>query len=470
MFPQMGGGLGESSGTDPSQGLLPGIPDPQYPVAEGFFDEMMASQDQMRPHWVALMDRITALGPSDMAQRWERAERLIRDNGVTYNLYGDPEGFGRPWSLDPLPMIVSSEEWADIEAALIQRAQLLNSIIADLYGKRSLINESHLPASLLYANPGFLWPLDGAKPKDGVYLHFYAADLARSQDGRWWVVSDRTDAPAGVGYALENRIITSRILSDIYRESQVRRLAPFFMKVRETLSHLSPRGTENPRVVLWTPGPYNETHYEHVYLARYLGLTLVEGQDMTCRDGRVYLKTLDGLKQIDVILRRNEGSWCDPLELRGESHLGVPGLVEAVQSGNVTMANALGSRVVEAPGLNPFLESLCRRLLGEDLRMPSVATWWCGQPQERDHVLANLQNLIVRPSFNAHAGMISGGDLDIRYREALAEQIRQEPWNYIGQENFHLSSVPVWSRHGINPRQMVMRIQLVAHDGSYVAM
>ncbi len=434
------------------------------------FDEMIDADGRMRDHWQPFMEQLRALPEGDMATRWERGLRLIRDGGMTYTIYGDPDGHGRPWTLDPMPLLVSSREWAFVERALQQRATLFNGILADLYGPRHLLNEGLLPPATVHANPGFLRPMHGSKPKDNIFLHFYAADLARSPDGRWWVINDRTDAPSGAGYALENRIIISRILPDFYRSTNVQRLAPFFMKLRETLAKLAPRPVENPRIVLWTPGPYNETHYEHVYLARYLGLTLVEGEDMTCRDGKVYLKTLDGLKQVDVIIRRNEGSWCDPLELRGESTLGVPGLVTAIHAGNVTVANALGTRLVEAPGLMPFLPSLCRRLLGEDLLMPSVATWWCGQPRERDYVRENLEQLAVRSAFNVHARAVDGAGLPDEKRAALLADMDAQPWAYVGQEAVNLSTAPVWSMGKLLPRPMAMRVHVVAHDGGYAVM
>jgi uncharacterized circularly permuted ATP-grasp superfamily protein/uncharacterized alpha-E superfamily protein len=416
------------------------------------------------------MEMFENLPEGEMERRWERGERLIRDSGMTYTIYGDPDGHGRPWSLDPIPMLVAAQEWRFIERALIQRATLFNAILADLYGPRHLLNEGQIPPALVHANPGFLRPMHGAKPKDGIFLHFYAADLARSPDGQWWVVNDRTEAPSGAGYALENRLIISRILPDFTRSINVHRLAPFFMKLRESLTALAPRPIDNPRVVVWTPGPYNETHYEHVYLARYLGLTLVEGEDMTARDGRIYLKTLEGLKQIDVIIRRNDGAFCDPLELRGDSALGVPGMVEAVHAGNVTLANALGSRLVEAPAFMPFMPALCRRLLGANLVMPSVATWWCGQEREAAYVLDNIDRLAMRPAFQANVGFTRGALLTEEGRAKLRDSIRARPWTFVGQEDVPLSSAPVWVDGKLHPRSMLMRVHVAAHEGGYMVM
>ena len=211
------------------------------------------------------------------------------------------------------------------------------------------------------------------------FLNFYAADLARSPDGRWWVVSDRTQIPTGAGYALANRLVTSRILPEAFRDNHVHRLAGFFRDVQNALARLAPRRPDRARVVMLTPGPHNETYFEQAYLARYLGYMLVEGQDLTVRDNRVFLKTLSGLERVDVILRRVDDDFCDPLELRNDSILGVPGLIEAIRAGNVDVANALGSGLVQSPTFLAFLPGLCRHILGEELKLPSVATWWCGQ-------------------------------------------------------------------------------------------
>ena len=298
-----------------------------------------APAKQLRPHWGALSESLTAMGNKGLTRRWREGQRLIHDNGITYNVYSDPESTSRPWPLDPVPLMMDPAEWKTIEAAVIQRATLFNSILADLYGPQRLLREKMIPAELVFPNPAFLRPCWGIEPPGGVFLHMYAADLARSPDGQWWVLADRTQAPSGAGYALENRLVTTRVLPDVFRASHIRRLANFFQTYREALQRLVPANRENPRIVLLTPGPYNETYFEHAFLARYLGFTLVEGGDLTVRDNRVYLKTLGGLLPVDVIVRRQDDQFCDPLELRGDSMLGVPALVQAVRSGNVAIAN-----------------------------------------------------------------------------------------------------------------------------------
>ena len=352
-----------------------------YSQTAGVYDEMSAAPGVLRPHWDVFINSLSALGAQELRRRWQTARQRIRENGVTYNVYGDPLGMDRPWNLDAIPLMIPPAEWSQLEAGLIQRARLLNLILADLYGPQKLLRGGQIPPALVFANPGFWRPCHGVTVSGNTYLHLLAVDLARGPDGEWWVISDRTQAPSGAGYSLENRIVMAETFPDLFREFQVKRLASFFRSFRETLLRLSPRNRENPRVVLLTPGPFNETYFEHSYLARYLGFTLVQGGDLTVRDNRVFLKTLEGLKQVDVILRRVDDSFCDPIELRSDSYLGVAGLVEAVRAGNVAVANALGSGLIETSAFMPFFPGLCRRMLGEDLKLPAAATWWCGQPR-----------------------------------------------------------------------------------------
>ena len=319
-----------------------------YEPIEGFYDEMISSTSATRPHWKMLVDSLVTIGEADLSRRWQEGRRIIHDHGITYNVYEDPQSTDRPWPVDPIPLAMNSTEWAGIEKAVIQRATLLNKILGDLYGPQKLLKDHLLPPELVFGNPAFLRPCHGIKVPGDIHLHLYSADLARSPDGQWWVIADRSQAPSGAGYALENRLVASRVLPDVFRATNVRRLAEFFKSYRDTLRALGPSHRENPRIVLLTPGPYNETYFEHAFLARYLGFTLVEGADLTVRDDHVFLKTLGGLLPVDVIVRRQDDSFCDPLELRGDSMLGVAGLVQAVRSGNVTIANSLGSGLVES--------------------------------------------------------------------------------------------------------------------------
>jgi uncharacterized circularly permuted ATP-grasp superfamily protein/uncharacterized alpha-E superfamily protein len=442
-----------------------------YQPDQGFYDEMVASDGSVRPHWRPLIEQLQEMGEAGFSRRWLEGRRLIHENGTTYNVYSDPQDTERRWPLDPIPLTLDQNEWSRIESAIIQRATLLNAVLADLYGPQKLLHDGLLPPELVFPNPEFLRPCCHVPVPGGVYLHLYAADLARSPDGRWWVISDRTQAPSGAGYALENRLVSTRVLPDVFRAAHIHRLAPFFQTCRETLRSLAPGHKENPRIVLLTPGPYNETYFEQAFLARYLAYTLVEGADLTVRDDRVYLKTLGGLLPVDLIVRRQDDTYCDPLELRADSMLGVPGLVQAVRSGTVTIANALGSGLVESAAPHSFLPGLSKHILGEELKMPAVATWWCGEQAALSYVCEHLDNLVIKPVFpSAGVHPVFGARLSGEERTALLEKIRKMPRAYVGQEQVALSTLPVWEDGRFSPRHLVLRVFAVASGGSYSVM
>ena len=432
---------------------------------------MLAANGEVRPHWKPLVDFLNVAGAQGLADRWQEGRRLIHNNGVTYNVYGDPESMERPWPLDPLPFLIAEDEWASIETAIAQRATLLNAMLADMYGPRRLLREGRLPADLVFGHPGFLRPCCGILPPGGIWLHNYSADIARAPDGKWWVLADRTQAPSGAGYALENRLVSLRVLPELFRSGNVRRLAIFFQKWKETLRSLAPK-KENPRIVVLTPGPYNETYFEHAFLARYLGYTLVEGGDLTVRENHVYLKTLGGLLPVDVIVRRQDDSYCDPLELRSDSMLGVAGLVQAVWSGNVAVANALGSGLLESPAQAAFLPVLCKHMLGEELRMPNIASWWCGDQKARNYVREHLGRLVVKPT--SPGGLdyqpLFGAKLTEAERTALLERIEQNPAGYVAQEQVSLSTIPVAQDNTLHSRHLVLRVFAVASGGNWAVM
>jgi uncharacterized circularly permuted ATP-grasp superfamily protein/uncharacterized alpha-E superfamily protein len=441
----------------------------QIPLRYGAaYDELSADGVTPRPHWAHLMESLRAIGPEQLGRRWTRAERRIRENGITYNIYGDPLGANRPWKIDILPLLIPANEWRFLEQGIIQRARLLSQLLEDLYGPQELIASGFFPAALLYGNPAFLRPLVGVRVPPQSYLHMLAVDLARSPDGRWWVLADRTQAPSGSGYALENRTIVSDVLPDLFKSSNVLRLAPFFRAQRDALMSLAEGN--NPRIVLLTPGPHNETYFEHSYLARYLGFTLVEGADLAVRDRSVFLKTVDGLEKVDVILRRVDDSFCDPLELRGESLLGVPGLVDAIVAGNVKVANALGSGVIETAAVMPFLPGLSRHLLGEELKLPSVATWWCGQTDEMEWVLSHLDSVVVKPAFPTR-GMepVFGAEISQAEKRKFAEQVREKPHEYVAQEQIALSTAPVWENGHMVSRSVVLRAYVMNTGNGWIA-
>jgi uncharacterized circularly permuted ATP-grasp superfamily protein/uncharacterized alpha-E superfamily protein len=443
-----------------------------YRPLPGVHDEMVSSTGEPRPHGGPLIRSLEKLGLAELTSRWEGAKRAIRDNGVTYNIYGDPEGVDRPWTLDMMPLVIAPAEWNRIEGALLQRSHLLNTILADLYGPQRLLHEGLLPPSLVLANPSFLRPCHGVPVPENVYVHLLAVDLARSPDGQWRVVADRAQAPSGAGYTLENRIVLSRSLPEAFRDCRVQRLGAFFRAHRDALMALAPvERRDHPRVALLTPGPLNETYFEHAYLARYLGFTLVEGADLTVRDGKVFIKTLEGLRQVDVILRRMDDSYCDPLELRPDSMLGVAGLMEAVRAGQVTMANALGSGLVEAPAIAAFLPALCRRLLGEELLLAPARSWWCGHPDDLQYVLAHLDELVIKPSFPPRTRQpIFGRTLSTEQKHGLRNALLAHPEAYVAQTEVPLSTAPVWNGSGLEPRQLVLRAYVSSSGESATVM
>ncbi len=441
-----------------------------YRPLSGVYDERSSAIGQARPHCDALVRSLEGLGRTEVSSRWEGAKRAIRENGVTYNVYNDPQGMDRPWTLDMLPLLIQPSEWSRIEAGLLQRSRLLNLVLGDFYGPQRLLREGLVPPSLVLANPSFLRPCHGVRVPNDTYVHLLAVDLGRSPDGQWRVLADRTQAPSGAGYALENRIVMSRSLPEAFRDCRVQRLGAFFRTHRDGLLALAPPDRrDHPRAVLLTPGPLNETYFEHAYLARYLGFTLVEGADLTVRDSCVFVKTLEGLRQVDVILRRLDDSFCDPLDLRSDSTLGVAGLVEAVRAGNVTVANALGSGLVEAPGIAAFLPELCRHLLGEELLLSPARSWWCGHPDDLQYVLAHLDEVVIKSAFPPAARQpVFGRALSAEQKSLLRTSLLSRPEEYVAQTEVALSTAPVWNGSGSEARQLVLRVY-VASNGESVA-
>jgi uncharacterized circularly permuted ATP-grasp superfamily protein/uncharacterized alpha-E superfamily protein len=442
-----------------------------YAPPDRHYDEFKAPDGSIRPAWEKMARSLRALSPGELARRGENLRHHIQENGITYNVYGDPGNSSRLWGMDLLPMVLEWAEWQKIESALRQRVHLLNLVLQDLYGPQTLLEQRRLPPRLVLGNPAFLRPCHGYTPPDGLFVNTYAADLARAPNGQWWVLSDRLDAPSGIGYALENRSLATRVLSDWLRDQHVARLEGFFQTLRASFEKLVSRRTESPRIVLLTPGPANETYFEHSFLARNQGFPLVEGGDLTVRGERVYLKTLAGLRQVDLVLRRVDSDFCDPLELRSDSLLGVPGLLQATRSGQVALANSLGSGLLESAGLSPFLPALCRHLLGEELKMPSVATWWCGQPRELNYVLEHLDELILLPAFpQPTRPYVVGPRLSATERDRWRERLRAEPWAWCARERVALATTPVIEDGQLAPRLFHLRSFLVADGNEYQAM
>ena len=451
-----------------------GDPLPGYAGLADRYDECRAPDGSLRPHWAEFL---RGLGPDPSATlraATEACARAVLEQDVSMNVYAGDRSEPKPWPLDVVPHLVSVDDWEVLSDGLRQRAWLYNTLLADLYGPQKYLKNGVLPPGLAMANPHFLRPCSGLGHQPGVFLHHYAADIARSPDGAWWVLQDRLDAPSGLGYSLQNRFIVRQALSGPFHGTQVERLARFFRNYRSSLTELapSPAWGEDPRVVFLTPGPANETYFEHAYLARFFGYPLVEGADLTTRDRQVFLRTVGGLQRVDTIVRRVDSGFCDPLELNARSVLGVPGLVHAAHGGRVALANQLGGAALESACLLAFLKPLCRAVLGEDLRLPSAATWWCGQSEARRHVLENLESLVIKPSFRERGALTTryGALLSARERAALAAEIAARPEEYCGQERVLLGTTPAWSAGALRPVPFVMRLFVAWHDGDYRVM
>lgn len=433
----------------------------------GRFDEVVGPDGSLRPAWKGLAELAVALTPDDMVRIDADIARFLADDGVTYARPGEGQG---PWRLDAVPLVIDASTWAPLETALAQRAELFNALLVDLYGEQRLLADGVLPPAVVLAHAGFTRAVArrvlDATPIDPRPLVFSAVDLGRDASGRWRVVGDRTQAPSGLGYAMENRRVISRVVPELYRQAQLHRMEPYFWALRSALIQSANGDMADPRVVVLTPGTHSETAYDQAFIASTLGFPLVQGSDLVVRDGWVYLRQGVGrMERVDVILRRVDSSWSDPLELRGESRLGVAGLVEAVRRGRVRVVNGLGAGVLENPGLLPYLPAACEALLGEPLLLAGVATHWCGEPQGLRRVLDSLEDpgrpLVVRPIDGAAA------DLDRLPTADLVERILDEPHRFVGQERLALSQVPTWRRGAARPRPVTLRTFTLRYGGAY---
>src|SRR3954454_1721238 len=428
---------------------LPGIP-----------DEYIAQDGTPREVWSRFFEAFSSLTPADIERRFGAADRHLREAGVTYRAPG--EAADKIWPLSHLPLLIGDAEWQDLCAAIVQRAELLELVLNDIYGEGRLVAEGAIPAAAIDGSSEYLRPVCGVRPPGGRYLNLYAADIGRGPDGGWWVLNDRNQAPSGAGYALENRLVLSRAFASLYKSMNVERVAPFFEAFRESLRASADR--DEPRIGLLTPGQFSETYFEHATLARYLGFLLVEGDDLAVSDNHIHIRTVAGLKRLDVLLRRVDSNSLDPLELDASSRLGVPGLIDVLRKDGVVVANMPGSGVLEARAMLGFLPALSRRLLGEELKMPHIATWWCGQRSARDEVLSRLDEVAIEgayrrgvPGFDSN-GPVLASELDAAGRRRLSEAIAARGMDYVGQEVVRLSTMPVWEQGQITPRPFVLRV------------
>lgn len=441
-----------------------------YQLHHGVPDEMMDPAGNVRPGWSELIGAFDRLGPEELAARFERADQYLRDAGVFYRTYDGTESKERDWPLAHVPLLIDESDWTRISAGLVQRAELLETVIADIYGGNELVQEGLLPPELIAQNGEFLRPMVGIKPTSGHYLHFCAFELGRGPDGAWWVLGERTQAPSGAGFALENRVATTHALRDIYADMNVHRLAGFFRDFRDKL--FADAKNAGGWVGILSPGQLNETYFEHAYIARYLGLMLLEGEDLIVQDNKVMVRTVAGPMPVSVLWRRMDASFVDPLELRYDSRIGTPGMVEALRHGSISMINALGTGLLETRALAAFMPRLARKLIGEPLLLPEIATWWCGQPAEQAHVIDNFDNLMIGPAFATNLpfddlrGTRLGASIPPEQKARLIERIRANGADYVGQERVQLSTAPVYIDGKLQPRPITLRVYAArTHDG-----
>jgi uncharacterized circularly permuted ATP-grasp superfamily protein/uncharacterized alpha-E superfamily protein len=435
------------------------------------YDEVLDVNGKVKPHWRALFETLEKLGIDELKNRNQEIIGKLRENGVTYNVYDGPDGMNRPWQLDPIPFLIEQSEWNVISKGLEQRALLLDLIQKDIYGSRSLVRDAVIPAEIVFDNAGFLRACTDVKIGGERQLALYAADMARGPDGRMWVLDNRTQAPSGSGYTLENRVVMSKLIPELADGMFVSKLSPYFNSLQNTVLKLADRSKEAPNIVYLTPGPSNEAYFEHAYLASYLGYALAQGDDLMVRNGSVYLKSIDGLQKVDVIIRRIDDDWCDPLELREDSRLGVPGLLHAIRKGNVQVLNPPGTSVLENHAFLAFMNNISRYFLGQDLIMPSVATWWCGHSRELGFVLGNIDKLIIKKANRrSKFRSIYGRLLTASDKDNLRKMILANPHEYIAQEEVSLSTTPSLVDGNIEPRYAALRAFLVSDDKGYHVM
>lgn len=435
-----------------------------YARQAGVADELFDAAGEIRPVWRDFVNHLAQLDAEGIATRFNRGDQYLRDAGVYYRKYGAEDATERDWPLSHIPVLLSEHEWSEIATGLIARADLLERVAADLYGDNQLLADGHLPAELIAQNAAWLRPMVGVRPASGHYLNFIAFEVGRAPSGQWWVLGDRTDAPSGAGFALENRIATSRIFPNFYAGANVHRLAGFFQAFREGLVALR-RDRDEPLALL-TPGPMNDVYFEHAYLARYLGMLLVEGEDLTVDKGQLKVRSVDGLRPISVLWRRLDAEFCDPLELNEVSTLGTPGLMDVVRRGEVASVNAIGVGVLETRAMLAFLPRIAQALTGAPLALPNIATWWCGQQAERSHVLRHRDRMLIssayatRLPYDDPGGTSAADDLRALSGDRIAELLRDKGRDLVGQEVVTLSTTPVWDAGRLAPRPMTLRVFL----------
>ncbi|OYY91663.1 MAG: hypothetical protein B7Y45_01400 [Sphingomonas sp. 28-66-16] len=458
--------------------VAPGLIDPTTTAARWIADycrdgrrgDVMCSDD---PAWPSMLEELAGAVGDDLVHARERVQRQAEDIGTGFRIIGESEE--RPWPVSPIPLLIDEAEWQSIADGVVQRAELIEMIVSDLYGAGDLVAGGSIPAALVNGSPFFLRPLVGLTPPGGHHLHFVAIDLGRGPSGEWRVLADHLRAPAGAGYALENRLAISRTLGGLQTRLNIQRHAPFFADFRAGLAVACRRA--EPRIGLLTPGRYNPSYTEQAHLARYLGLLLVEGADLAVLEDKLYIRTIAGLKRVDALWRRVDPRLLDPLAFDSHSTIGVAGLVDAMAAGNVVIANAPGAAVLESSAFAAFLPRLCSELTGQPLKIPNIATWWCGQDQAQAHVAADFDRLLIGSAFAADPLGLPGGesvlgaDLHGAAREALLADMARRPQDYVGQEVVQLSTMPVVTDDRLVARPFTLRVFAArGPDGGWVVM
>ncbi len=445
----------------------------RYPAAPGGGDLYSDAPRWVATRWKAIAGELARLGEGDPANLQEATSRNAADLGLTFRVTGDEEE--RAWPVNAMPLVIGADEWAHLEAGLVQRAEMLEHLARDIYGSQTLVKLGHLPAAVIAGSPFFVRRMIGHPPPTGHYLQVYSAELARGPRGQWRVLQDRVRLASGIGYTLENRLALSRTTGELLAASHVRRTAGFFEDLRNGMAEAC--GRERPRVALLTPGRFNQTYAEQAHLARYLGLPLVEGRDLSVLDNRLYVGTIAGPKRVDGVWRWLNTDLLDPLAFDARTQIGVPNLYEAWAAGGVGLANAPGSEVLESAALAAFMPRLCRILLDEEPILPSIATWWCGQASEAETVARRFDDLALLPAFGqrveglAGREAVAGAMLSPADRAIFTDALARRPMDYCGQEIVQLSSAPTILEGAVVPRPFTLRAFVARRaDGSWTVM
>jgi uncharacterized circularly permuted ATP-grasp superfamily protein/uncharacterized alpha-E superfamily protein len=435
-----------------------------YARRAGGRDEMATPQGVVRPVWQPFMNHIAGLSPERMAARFARGNQYLRDGGVLYRQYDDTLSLEREWPMSHIPVILDQAEWDQISEGLIERADILEYVLRDFYGKNELVASEQLPATLLTQNPAWFRPMVGVNASNTNFLNFLSFEIGRGPDGKWWVISDLVEAPSTAGFVLENRMAMSRVFPNFFAHANIHRLAGFFQAFQQHLFDL--KGRSEGEIALLTPGPMNQNYAEHAYIARYLGLLLVEGEDLIVQHGRAMVRTVAGLKPLSLLWNRVNSALSDPLELDPNSMLGTPGLLDALRRHNLKTLNAIGAGVLETRALMAFLPKIAKQRLGRDLLIPNIATWWCGHEKQRRHVLAQRERMMVGSAFSTTPLMADPSTVVLSSANASPETqrmialLQNEGRNLVGQEAVTLSTTPVWENGTLVPRPMSIRIFL----------